>query len=196
MDQVVGVLNVKEALLYPRTDYHELLREPLFVPMKKRLSELLRDFKRTRCHLGVVLDEFGGVAGIVSLRDILEEIVGEMLDPFEAPEAQWRELSSGRVWISGAFDLREAGEKLGLEFPDDMGRTVGGFIMNSLGRLPTRGAVVRHADYEFRVLRTASRRVELVEARSATKRSVVEASPPPASGVQPLESGGTQEDEK
>ncbi len=177
LDDIAGVLHAKEALLHPDTDYRELIRPPLMTAVSRPLSELLRDFKRNRTHLALAVDEYGGIAGVVSMHDILEEIVGEMLDPSERKEALWQDRGGGRARLAGALELEEAAERLGIPFPPDMGRTIGGFIMNSLGRMPVRGAAVVHAGYEFRVLQVSNRRIQLVEARPLTERekSAVEA---------------------
>jgi putative hemolysin len=163
LDRIIGILLAKEVLLNPSTGYRELMRLPIFVPGQQHVSQLLRDFKRNRSHLAVVVDEYGGVAGIVTLHDILEEIVGEILDPADSPEVLWREFGSGRVWVSGSCALDEAGERLEVEFPSDMGQTLGGFIMNNLADMPQRGSIVRHKGLQFRVVKLINRRIEIVE---------------------------------
>ena len=109
------------------------------VPGSREVEEVLADFKRLKEHMAVVLDEYGGTAGIVTMEDLLEEIVGEILDEYDEPEELPSIGSRRRRAVPGATNIGELNERFGLEVPDDEYSTIGGFIFGALGRLPVDG---------------------------------------------------------
>jgi CBS domain containing-hemolysin-like protein len=159
LDQVRGVLHVKDLLLNPTKDYHEMLRRPLVIPEAKGLMDLLREFRRRRLHLAVVCDEFGRTAGVVTMHDLLEEILGELTDENRRQSETIRPLDKS-VWIvPGRTDIYDLREKLGLELPEELGRTVSGFLTNRLGRIPVLGDTIEQGRFRLTVERMGVRRV-------------------------------------
>jgi CBS domain containing-hemolysin-like protein len=170
-DDIVGILYTKDLLpelakppgerVQPWT---RLLREPLFVPETKPIDALLREFQRNRQHMAVVLDEYGGVSGLVSLEDVLEEIVGEIVDEYDAALVEGiRELGGGACEALGRVHLDEINERLGLELPDDAEYdTIGGFVFSELGHVPVAGEELRWRNVRVTVLEATRRRIERV----------------------------------
>ncbi|MCX8036332.1 MAG: hemolysin family protein [Candidatus Sumerlaeia bacterium] len=162
LDQIAGLLHVKDVLLNPETDYHELLRKPLVVPETKRLPDLLREFRRARVHLAVVCDEFGRTAGVVTLQDLLEEIVGEIFDENRRSPQTIRPLAAN-VWLAlGRTPADNLAETVGLTLPEELGRTLAGFFANRLGRIPEVGDSIVENGYSITVQRTAGRRATIL----------------------------------
>ena len=142
LDDVVGVVHVKDILgamlRDPSTPVERLAREPLFVPGSREVEDVLADMKRLKRQLAVVLDEYGGMAGIVTMEDLLEEIVGEIYDEYDTGEPAPQAGPEG-VTVPGAMALDETSEKLELELDDETHQTLGGYVFARLGRLPKPG---------------------------------------------------------
>jgi putative hemolysin len=167
LDELVGFLLVKEVLLEPHGDWQLHLREPVCVPEGVGLLDLLKTFRRERTKMAVVVDEYGGVAGIVTLQDLLEEIVGDIYEKHEPVDQEIHPLAPD-VWrVAGSASLLDLADTLDVDFPEDKGRTVGGFIMNTLARIPVAGDEVAHRAVSLRVEEMAGRRVHLVTVRRA-----------------------------
>jgi CBS domain containing-hemolysin-like protein len=148
LDDIVGVLHVRT--LFGAThngaanapDLRELVRPAHLVPETKRLGKLLGEFRRTNSHMAIVIDEYGSVAGIVTLEDLLEEIVGEIADEFDLPDVSVLRLGRDRVRLEGSFPIEEFNERFGRALPDEAYHTVGGFVFGELGRAPAPGDTV------------------------------------------------------
>jgi len=157
LDDVVGVLHVRDlfAALHDRgidgVDVRALLRPAIMVPETKRLDELLSDFRATSNHMAIVVDEYGSLAGIVTLEDLLEEIVGEIGDEFDVPEAGIRRLGVGRMRLGGSFPIEEFNVRFGTSLPDEDYHSVGGFVFGELGRAPKVGDLVKTDGVLFEV---------------------------------------------
>jgi CBS domain containing-hemolysin-like protein len=166
IDNVVGVVLAKDllAVLHRREeqfDLRSIMRHVHVVPGSREVEEVLADFKRLKEHLAVVLDEYGGTAGLVTMEDLLEEIVGEILDEYDEAEAVVPEsVDEGEVLVPGVTHIGELNERFGLDLPDDDYTTVGGFVFGSLGRLPTVGDRVTAGGAVFSVREMAGRRIE------------------------------------
>jgi CBS domain containing-hemolysin-like protein len=182
LDDLVGFVLVKEVLLEPETPWHKHLREPLCVPEQMRLLDLLKLFRRQRMKMAVAVDEYGGVSGIVSHQDLLEEIVGDIYEKHEQRQLWIEPSGEGRWLLNGSLDLDEAAEQLMVEFPTRRGRTVGGFVMNTLGRIPRVGDSVEHAGLQFRVTEMSARRVHRLEVRRLDHSASAAISPPGEAG--------------
>jgi CBS domain containing-hemolysin-like protein len=155
-----------------------LMREPLFVPDTLSVSALLRQFRDLRQHSAIVLDEFGGTAGLVTLEDLLEEIVGEVSDMFDVAAPGFETLPDGSILIDGLTLIEEVNEHLGLELADSYYDTIAGYLMGSLGRIPRLHDVVEAGGVRLRVeemdrLRVA--RVKLTRLEAPSRRSAPEA---------------------
>ncbi|MFZ4722958.1 MAG: hemolysin family protein [Phycisphaerales bacterium] len=161
LDHVVGVLYVKDLVRWVGAaagDFklRPLLREPIRVPESKRVSELLRDFQRGKVHMAIVVDEYGGTAGLVTIEDVLEEIVGEIRDEHDAPEASepgFREVSAGVLEADGRCPVADLNARLEVHLPEDEGfDTIAGFVLSRLGRVPEVGATVEGGGARVKVL--------------------------------------------
>ncbi|MBS0365150.1 MAG: CBS domain-containing protein [Proteobacteria bacterium] len=167
-DDIVGILLAKELLrlngapTHERFDIREFMRPAVFVPESKRLNVLLKDFRRNRNHMAIVVDEYGGVAGLCTIEDVIEQIVGEIDDEFDVEdEHNIRREGERQFAVHGATRISEFNEFFGAHLSQEQGvDTVAGLLIRQLGRLPRRGEVVTLDGFEFRVLRADRRRVD------------------------------------
>jgi magnesium and cobalt transporter len=164
-DDVIGILLAKDLLRYyagkEGFNVREMLRPAVFVPEAKRLNVLLREFRASRNHMAIVLDEYGGVAGLVTIEDVLEQIVGEIEDEYDFDEASDNILPEpgGRYRVKALTQIADFNAAFGTHFSDEAADTVGGLVIAHLGRLPKRGESVTIEGLRFQVLRADSRRV-------------------------------------
>jgi magnesium and cobalt transporter len=164
-DDVIGILLAKDLLRHyageEEFNVREMLRPAIFVPEAKRLNVLLREFRASRNHMAIVIDEYGGVAGLVTIEDVLEQIVGEIEDEYDFDEASDNILPEpgGRWRVKALTQIADFNSALATRFPDDATDTVGGLVIAHLGRLPKRGESVTIEGVRFQVLRADSRRV-------------------------------------
>jgi magnesium and cobalt transporter len=164
-DDVIGVLLAKDLLRHyageEEFNVREMLRPVVFVPESKRLNVLLREFRASRNHMAIVVDEYGGVAGLVTIEDVLEQIVGDIEDEYDFDEASDNILleSSGRYRVKALTQIADFNAAFGSGFSDEEHDTVGGLVIARLGRLPKRGEIVVIDGYKFQVLRADSRRI-------------------------------------
>ena len=164
-DDVIGVLLAKDLLRHyageEEFNVREMLRPAIFVPESKRLNVLLREFRASRNHMAIVVDEYGGVAGLVTIEDVLEQIVGEIEDEYDFDEASDNIIleSSGRYRVKALTQIADFNAAFGTDFPDEDFDTVGGLVIAHLGRLPKRGESIALENLRFQVLRADSRRV-------------------------------------
>ena len=164
-DDVVGILLAKELLFYYRNpdafDLKETLRPAVFVPESKRLNVLLRDFRANRNHIAIVVDEYGGVSGLVTIEDVLEQIVGDIEDEYDFDESEDNIIAeaNGRYRVKAQTEIDDFNTHFGTDFADDEFDTVGGLVLQAFGRLPKRGETANIGDYRFRVVRADSRRI-------------------------------------
>ena len=185
IDNVVGQLHVKDLLAYVATHdlsalrLEELMRKPVvFVPERQSASSVLRDMRAGRQHLAIVIDEFGGVSGIVTMEDLLEEIVGDIRDEYDVDEAPIVDLGDGRLLVDAAIPILDLSRYLGTELPEHSEyNSLGGFIVTRLGRVPGVGATLEEDDLQFIVREADDRRVAKVE--------IVLSTPPPESVAGP-----------
>ncbi|XZG70895.1 HlyC/CorC family transporter [Chitinibacteraceae bacterium HSL-7] len=172
-DDVIGILLAKDLLRYAiahqSIDLRSLTRPASFVPETQRLNVLLKSFRDQRSHMAIVVDEHGNVAGLVTIEDILEQIVGEIADEHDETEVLIVERAPGRWRVSGKTELSELDDVLGTAFVSDEYRTVAGLVIDQIGHVPRRGETVDVNNWRFRVLRADRQRVHsvLVE-RTAT----------------------------
>ena len=164
-DDIVGILLAKELLLYYRNpdsfDLKETLRPAVFVPESKRLNVLLRDFRANRNHIAIVVDEYGGVSGLVTIEDVLEQIVGDIEDEYDFDESEDNIIAeaNGRFRVKAQTEIGDFNAHFGTDFADDEFDTVGGLVLQAFGRLPKRGETTTIGDFRFRVVRADSRRL-------------------------------------
>jgi magnesium and cobalt transporter len=164
-DDVIGILLAKDLLRYyageEEFNVREMLRPAVFVPEAKRLNVLLREFRASRNHMAMVVDEYGGVAGLVTIEDVLEQIVGDIEDEYDFDEASDNILpeQAGRYRVKALTQIGDFNAALGTHFSDENADTVGGLVIAQLGRLPKRGESILIEGIRFNVLRADSRRV-------------------------------------
>jgi len=163
-DHVVGILLAKDLLRLcggEQVDLRDQLRPAVFIPESKRLNVLLRDFRASRNHIAIVVDEYGGVSGLVTIEDVLEQIVGDIEDEYDYDEDEDNILSEtdGGFRVKAQTAIGDFNLATGATFADDEFDTVGGLVANAFGRLPKRGEAVEIAGFRFQVLRADSRRL-------------------------------------
>ncbi len=170
--EVVGILLAKDLLAYcggnthRRFDIRDLLRAAVFVPGSKRLDVLLKEFRASRNHMAIVVDEYGAADGLVTIEDVLEQIVGEIEDEHDFDEADTILKRSEREFtIKAHTTIEDFNEYFGSQFPDDEFDTIAGLVTNALGHLPKRGETVDIDRFRFKVLRADSRRIHLLSIR-------------------------------
>jgi len=177
-DDVVGILLAKELLNYyanPTSfDLRDTLRPAVFVPESKPLNVLLREFRANRNHIAIVVDEYGGVSGLVTIEDVLEQIVGDIEDEYDFDESEDNVIAegNGRWRVKAQTEIADFNGHFGTSFEDDEFDTVGGLVVRAFGRLPKRGEATTIDGLHFRVIRADSRRVHTlqVERVDATAR--------------------------
>jgi putative hemolysin len=169
-DSVIGILHIRDLFReanklggFERVDVEALLRPAHSVPETKDLAALLRDFRRTKEHLAVVIDEYGAMEGIVTLEDLLEEIVGEIEDEFDLPDESVERLADGRIRIDGTFSIDDFNEEFQVELPVEDYHTMAGFVLGLLGRAPEPGDEVSHDGARFTVVDVEGTRIERLE---------------------------------
>jgi putative hemolysin len=180
LDNVIGILHIRDLMRegnarggYESVDVEALLRPAHMVPETKDLAALLHDFRRTKEHLAVVVDEYGTTQGIVTLEDLLEEIVGEIEDEFDLPDESVERLPDGRIRISGTFSVDDFNEQFETALPVDDYHTMAGFVFGLLGRAPEPGDEVSHDGTQFTVVEVEGTRIERLD----VEFTAVEATP-------------------
>ena len=168
LDNVLGILYAKDLLPFiidddePMLGWQTLVRPATFIPTSKPIDAQLRDFKSSRTHIAIVSDEFGGTAGLVTIEDVLEEIVGEIHDEYDIEEPEIEQEGGKRFWVSGRLSLEELSELLGQDFSREDVTTVGGLIYETFGRVPRAGEAVQVGAYKLVVERVRRRAIERV----------------------------------
>lgn len=163
-DDIIGILLAKDLLRYyagEDFDVRDMLRPAVFIPESKRLNVLLKEFRSNRNHIAIVVDEYGGVAGMVTIEDVLEQIVGDIEDEYDYDETEdniFRD-ASGRYRIKALTEIADFNEALGMHFSDEEFSTIGGLVVSKFGHLPKRGEQISFDGLQFTVLRADSRRV-------------------------------------
>lgn len=164
-DNVIGILLAKDLLRYyanaDEFDVRDMLRPAVFVPEAKRLNVLLREFKANRNHIAIVVDEYGGVAGLITIEDVLEQIVGDIEDEFDFDETEDNILpdKGGRYRVKAITEIADFNEHFSTNFPDADFDTIGGLVINRFGHVPKRHESISFDGFRFMVLRADSRKV-------------------------------------
>jgi magnesium and cobalt transporter len=163
-DNVIGILLAKDLLRFyaeEEFDVREMLRPAVFVPEAKRLNVLLKEFRANRNHIAIVVDEYGGVSGLVTIEDVIEQIVGDIEDEYDFDETEDNILvdRSGRYRVKAVTEIGDFNNYFNAHFSDEDYDTVGGLVVGRFGRLPKRGEAIHIDGYNFQVLRADSRKV-------------------------------------
>lgn len=167
-DEVAGILLAKDLLRYCASEesfeIRDILRPAVFVPESKRLNVLLREFRDSRNHIAIVVDEYGGVSGLLTIEDVLEQIVGEIDDEHDfEDDAFIVRHTDNRYVIKGLTPIEEFNNRFDTGYSDNDHETVGGMVIQRIGRLPKRGETVNIDDFQFKVTRADNRRVHLLQ---------------------------------
>jgi magnesium and cobalt transporter len=170
-DKVVGILLAKDLLRYyaeESFDVRDMLRPAIFIPESKRLNVLLRDFRANHNHMAIVVDEYSGVAGLITIEDVLEQIVGDIEDEYDFDEEEDNILSIkegqlGPRWrVKALTEIAQFNEELDTDLPDDDVDTIGGFVAKHLARMPHKGDVFDIDNLRFEVLRADARQIHVL----------------------------------
>jgi magnesium and cobalt transporter len=177
-DNVVGILLAKDLLRLctdEEVNLREQLRPAVFIPESKRLNVLLREFRASRNHIAIVVDEYGGVAGLVTIEDVLEQIVGDIEDEYDYDEAEDNilKLDSCAFRVKAQTEVGDFNLALGTGFADDEFDTMGGLVTHAFGRVPKRGEIVDIGGLRFQVLRADSRRVHSLRVERLPQASLL-----------------------
>lgn len=179
-DKVAGILLAKDLLRYfdekssddsAYFDIDDILRPAVFIPESKRLNVLLREFRINRNHMAIVVDEYGGVSGLVTIEDVLEQIVGEIADEhdIEAEDVMIMPRRGGEVIVKALAPIEDFNAHFGTTFSDEDLDTIGGLVMTTMGRLPERGEKIDIGNFRFEILRADSRRIHLLKVTPIAK---------------------------
>lgn len=172
IDNILGILNIKDYLIQARehgfenVDLREILRKPFFVPDTKNIDALFLELQRTRQHIAILIDEYGGFSGIVTMEDIIEEIVGDIDDEFDEEEPNIEKINDTTFYLDGFMNIDDVNEETGADLESENNETVGGIIMEELGEIPDDGTgsfVVKYENYIFTVESIKDRRIERVK---------------------------------
>ena len=183
-DEVIGILLAKDMLSFFATgegesrklNLKEVLRPAVFIPESKRLNVLLNEFRSNRNHIAIVVDEYGGVAGLVTIEDVLEQIVGDIEDEHDIDDDMYiLEHNDGHCTVKAITPIEDFNEHFSSDFSDEEFDTIGGLVLNALGHMPKRGEQVALDRFKFKVLRADSRRVYLLQCTPITEPVQTEA---------------------
>ena len=179
IDDVIGILLAKDLLPLIQADrdvpsISTLMRPVTAVPESKRLNVLLREFRQNRNHMAIVIDEYGGIAGLITIEDVLEEIVGEIEDETDVDEGQLiRPINDDSFLVEALTPIEDFNEYFGAGFSDEEFDTIGGLVINAFGQLPTRNQTIRLDQFEFKVIHADERRLTRLRVTRGTTESKV-----------------------
>jgi CBS domain containing-hemolysin-like protein len=173
LDNIVGIVFVKDLVALPpgtEPPMTTLMRTAHFVPESKRVSELLKEMQRRQTQMAIVVDEYGGTAGLVTVEDLLEEIVGEIRDEYDVESETVTDEGNGTFVFSGKVSVDEVRDRLNVDIEREGFETVGGYLLSQLGRMPYVGETFEVGDLSFEVLEVERRRITKVRARRREHR--------------------------
>jgi len=167
IDNIIGLLYAKDLLVYLKTGNHDvdlrsILRPAYFVPETKKVDDLLKELQQSRVHMAIIVDEYGGTAGIVTIEDLIEEIVGEIQDEYDSEEPSVEQVGEGEFIFDARVPLDDVNQQMGVDLPSSGGDTLGGFIYSQLGRVAAVGDEVEFGDLFLTVLSVMGRRIHKV----------------------------------
>jgi CBS domain containing-hemolysin-like protein len=172
VDEVIGAVHVKQLVRNGSVDasatpVRELVRPVIFVPESKKIDELLQEFQQTKSHLAIVVDEYGGTSGMVTLEDVIEEIVGEIEDEYDTQETLVEPLPDGTWRVAAKIDIDDLNEEMNLNLPTENSDTLGGFIYELVGKVPSQGEAVEYQNLRFVIDRVHRQRIMRVRIQKA-----------------------------
>ena len=170
-DDIIGILHIKDYLIkaresgFDKVNIEEILREPYFVPETKKIDTLFVELQKERQHIAILIDEYGGFSGIVTVEDIIEEIVGEIDDEYDEAEVYIEKIEDDTYLVDGNVDLDNLNEELGTNLMSETSETLGGFIIDILGEIPQDGYINQTIEFDnilFTILSVKERRIEKI----------------------------------
>ena len=173
LDHILGVLHAKDLLkvcgcpIDGPTDIETLIKPLPFIPESKPITELLREFQTNKNHMAIVADEFGGVRGLITLEDVIEEIVGDIDDEYDTDESELKVVDDNTIIVDAKVDVEEVEQHFGLDMPEGPYESIGGLIILRLGKVPETGATLQEGQLNFKVLSADARRVKSVRVSRA-----------------------------
>jgi putative hemolysin len=168
LDNIVGVIYTKDMLGMIKNRglivFQDLIRIPYFVPETKYVDDLLKEFKKGKIHMAIVVDEFGGTAGMITLEDVLEEIVGDIKDEYDIEEKEIEQINNKTYIVKGKTEIEKINNFLGMDIPIEDGvSTIGGAIMAIAGKVPKTGEVIKVGNIQFVILKSDERKIERIK---------------------------------
>jgi putative hemolysin len=175
LDDIRGIAYTKDLMRVEREGRGDLpvvglVRPAHFVPETKPVARLMREMQAGKYHMAILVDEYGGIAGLVTLEDCIEELVGDIFDEYDVEDAEVERLGDGALRVDGGLSIDELNELLDLELPDSDWDTVGGFLLGTLGHVPQAGETVEHNGYRFTVEKMEGHRIARVRVAALTDR--------------------------
>lgn len=183
IDNIVGILNIKDLFLdkikkKQKLDLIRISRKAYFIPEGKKIDELLAEMKKEKTHIAIVVDEYGGTAGLVTMEDILEEIVGEIQDEYDlAEEEMVRKIDNENYRVSAKLSIEDLNEAMGTSLPEEEFETVGGFIYDLVGSVPEQGKVLKSGGLQFIVEKVVGQRITTVKVTKLKKEVSTDKNP-------------------
>ncbi len=176
IDDIIGILHAKDLLkLWGKALSskipQDILRPPYFVPENKKIGELLKELKKKKNHLAIVTDEYGGTSGIITLEDIIEEIVGDIMDEHDNEEPLLVPLGNDSAYVDARLEIEKLGEFFGVELPEGNYESVGGFIIYHLGKIPKENEKIEFKDMEIIIKKADARKIHKVMVRKKGSKS-------------------------
>ncbi|HOV85623.1 MAG TPA: hemolysin family protein [Syntrophobacteraceae bacterium] len=168
IDNIIGTLHAKDLLSNwgeVDLDISGIVRPPYFIPETKKISEVLKDLRGNKSHMAIVIDEYGGTAGILTLEDIIEEIIGEIMDEYDADQMLIAEHEDGSITVNARLDVEELEDYFDMELPEGKFESVGGFVISLMGKVPAVNEIVVYKDLEMRIEAASSRKIEKIRIR-------------------------------
>ena len=170
-DNIIGILYIKDYLIKARedgfdnVDFRSILRKPYFVPETKNIDSLFFELQTTKKHIAILIDEYGGFSGIVTMEDIIEEVMGDIDDEYDEEEPEIQKVDENTYVMEGSMDLDDIDEELGINLESDNSETIGGFIIDILGEIPDETDIAKEVlfeNYKFRIDSVKDRRIDKI----------------------------------
>jgi putative hemolysin len=168
IDNIVGIIYTKDMLGMIKNRglivFQDLIRIPYFVPETKYVDDLLKEFKKGKIHIAIVVDEFGGTAGLITLEDILEEIVGDIKDEYDIEEKEIEQIDGKTYIVKGKIEIEKINSQIGIDIPiEEDVNTIGGAIMAIAGKVPKSGEIIKLGNIQFTILKSDEKRIEKIK---------------------------------
>ena len=182
-DNIIGILYIKDYLIQAResgfdnVDIRSILRTPYFVPETKNIDSLFVELQKTKQHIAILIDEYGGFSGIVTMEDIIEEVMGEIDDEYDEEEPEIKQIRSDTWQLDGSMDLDDIDEELNIDLESESSETIGGFLIDILGEIPDDDDLnqpITHENYVFTIQSVKDRRIERVTLQILPKETAEE----------------------